>query len=165
MTFYQSMAIMRDVELGLVLEPVYWADVPEVRIEFNQTVLFNASLSKTVKFDWLLAAQDHNRLSVFFLNKNDSDTVGDLDKAVVVKEIALEGLTYPTFMHCSQYCPNYSQGYYEYAKQNNMAVESMIHSNYLGFNGEWFLEFTWPTFTWIYETETSGTGWIYEKNI
>ena len=159
------MAIMRDIELGLVLEPLFWADAPEVRIEFNQTVLFDTSLVKTEKFNWLLPAQDHNRLSVFFLNKNDSDTVGNLDKAVVVKEISLEELTYTTFMHRSQYRPEYSLGYYEYARHNNITVEPMINSNYLGFNGEWFLEFTWPTFTWIYETETSGTGWIYEKNI
>jgi hypothetical protein len=159
------MAIMRDVDLELVLEPVYWADVPDIRIEFNQTVLIDTSLCETVKFNWVLPAQDHNRLSVFFLNKQDGDTVGNLDKAVVVKEISLEGLVYPTFMHRSQYRPEYSLGYYQYAKQNNTVVEPVIHSNYLGFNGEWFLEFTWPTFTWIYETETNGTGWIYEKNI
>lgn len=156
---------MRDVALEIVLDPIYWNDAPDIRIEFNQTVLFKSNLLNTKKFNWMLPADDHNRLSVFFLNKTDSDTVDHLDKAVVVREILFEGLSYPTFMHRSQYRPEYSDGYYRYAKENNIVVEPVIHSNYLGFNGEWFLEFTWPTFTWIYETETNHQGWIYEKNI
>ena len=156
---------MRDVNLGVVLEPLYWDDVPDIRIEFNQTVLAGLKLTDVKKFNWTLPAQDRNRLGIFLLNKTDNDTVGDLDKAVIVKEISLEGLSYPTFMHRSLYRPEYSDGYYQYAKQNNIVVEPVIHSNYLGFNGEWFLEFTWPTFTWIYESETNHQGWIYEKNI
>ena len=165
MLFYQSLDIMRDVSLGFVLEPVYWDDPPEVRVEFNQAVLINSSFTKLKQFSWVLPAEDQNRLSIFFLNKKDQDTVGDLDKAVIIREIRLEGLAYPTFMHCSRYQPEYSPGYYQYAKENNLVVEPVIHSNYLGFNGEWFFEFTWPTFTWIYETETSRCGWVYEKNI
>jgi hypothetical protein len=165
MTFYQSLDIMRDVAIGLVLEPVYWDDPPDVRIEFNKTVLINNSFTTAQQFNWKLPAEDQNRLSVFFLNKKDQDTVDNLDKAVIIKEISLEGLSYPSFMHCSRYQPDYSTGYYQYAKENNIVVESVIHANYLGFNGEWFFEFTWPTFTWIYETETNGRGWIYEKNI
>ena len=156
---------MRDVTLGLTVDPLYWANTPQIRIEFNQEPLFEDSLIKIKKFSWQLPANDTNRLSVFFLNKQDSDTVDNLDKAVIIKEIELEGFRYPSFMHRSQYRPEYSAGYYYYAKENNITVEPVIHSNYLGFNGEWFLQFTWPTFTWIYETETNKLGWIYEKNI
>ena len=156
---------MRDVNIGLLIDPLYWADAPAIRIEFNQVPLFENKLVNIEKFSWQLPASDVNRLSVFFLNKKDTDTVDDLDKAVIIKGIELEGFKYPSFMHSSQYCPEYSAGYYQYAKENNITVESIIHSNYLGFNGEWFLEFTWPTFTWIYEIETKNLGWIYEKNI
>jgi hypothetical protein len=156
---------VRDVKIDLVLEPVYWEDLPEIRIEFNQQILISTPLVSLEKFSWLLPAKDLNRLSVFFLNKHDRDTVNGQDKAVVIKEIALEGLRYSSFMYASQYCPIYSEGYYRYAKKHNIQIEPIIHSNYLGFNGEWFLEFTWPTFTWIYELETSNLGWIYEKNI
>jgi len=157
--------MMRDVNLGLVVDPVYWADCPEIQIKFNQDILFSGMLKQPHTFNWLLPAQDLNRISVFMLNKQDTDTVGNQDKAVIVKKVKLEGLSYPTFLNSSRYRPDYSQGYYHYAKQNNIVVEPVIHSNYLGFNGEWFLEFTWPTFSWIYETETGGLGWIYEKNI
>jgi hypothetical protein len=159
------MVIVHDVKLELTIEPVYWADVPQIRIEFNQSLLIEIALTKLERFNWTLPADDVNRLSVFFLNKQDSDTVDKLDKAVIIKEIGIEGFKYPSFLHLSQYCPDYSAGYYNYAKENNLTVEPVIHSNYLGFNGEWFLKFTWPTFTWIYETETKNLGWIYEKNI
>jgi hypothetical protein len=156
---------MRDVKLELVIDPLYWADAPEIQIDFNQVPIVKTTLTKVERFNWIFAANEVNRLSVFFLNKTDNDTVGTLDKAIIIKEIGIEGFKYPSFLHRSQYCPNYSIGYYNYAKENNLTVEPIIHSNYLGFNGEWFLEFTWPTFTWIYETETKNLGWIYEKNI
>ena len=122
---------MRDVSLGLVLDPIYWRDTPAIRIEFNQTTLYESALNKIERFNWILPANDLNRLSVFFLNKCDGDTVDNLDKAVIIKEIAIEGFEYPSFMHCSQYLPEYSEGYYQYAKEHNLAVEPVIHSKYL----------------------------------
>jgi len=156
---------MRDVLLEIVIDPLYWADAPEIRIEFNRVVLFSGALSQIKKFEWQLPANDNNRFSVFFLNKKDSDTVENLDKAVIVKQLAIEGFKYNSFLHATRYQPIYSEGYYQYANKQGITVEPIIHSNYLGFNGEWYLEFTWPVFTWIYELETNGQGWIYEKNI
>ena len=156
---------VRDVKLDLRLEPIFWQDAPEIRIEFNSVVLFNRALTENTQFNWMLDASESNRLSIFFTNKVDADTQNGKDKAVVISSIGIEGFHYESFMHKTQYCPDYSDGYYNYAKENNITVEPVIHSNYLGFNGEWFLEFTWPTFTWIYNLETNGLGWIYEKNV
>jgi hypothetical protein len=156
---------MRDVKLALELEPKFWAEKPKVKIEFNQQVLFEDYLEETKKFNWTLPAKDINRLSVFFLNKNERDTVGNKDKALVIKSVGIEGFHYSSFMLQSKYCPTYTKGYYQYAKENNLSTDPIINSNYLGFNGEWYLEFTWPIYQWIFETETKGMGWIYEKNI
>jgi len=156
---------MRDVKLALELEPKFWAEAPKVKIEFNQHVLFEDHLGETKKFNWTLPATENNRLSVFLLNKTERDTVGDKDKAVIIKSIGIEGFHYSSFMLQSKYKPIYTNGYYQYAKQNKLSAEPIINSNYLGFNGEWYLEFTWPTYQWIFETETKGMGWIYEKNI
>jgi hypothetical protein len=157
--------MVRNVKISLELIPVFWQDLPSIRIEFNNTVLFEGVLEQVKKFDWLLDANDFNKLSVFLLNKTDADNQNGKDKAVIVNSIGIEDFYYESFMHATQYCPKYSVGYYNYAKNNNIKIEPIIHSNYLGFNGEWFLKFTWPTFTWIYELETNGKGWIYEKNI
>jgi hypothetical protein len=159
------MDMHRDVELGLTINPVYWDETPEICIKFNGVALDVRQLITERRYNWTLEAQDKNKLSVFFLNKKDSDTVDKLDKAVIIKELTIEGLTYKSFLNRSLYRPEYSEGYYTYAKENNIVVEPIIHSNYLGFNGEWYLEFTWPTFEWIYDVETSGLGWVYEKNI
>ena len=157
--------MQRDVQLALLLEPLYWQDFPEIRIEFNGKVLDTRQLVQSHHYNWVLPAEDTNKLSVFFLNKRDSDTVDKLDKAVIIKELSIEGLKYKSFLNCSLYRPEYSEGYFNYAKENNIVVEPVIHSNYMGFNGEWYLEFTWPTFEWIYDLETAGLGWVYEKNI
>ena len=156
---------MRDVKLALELEPKFWAEKPKVKIEFNQHVLFEDQLSETKKFNWTLPATENNRLSVFLLNKTERDTVGDKDKAMIIKSIGMEGFHYSSFMLQSKYKQIYTNGYYQYAKQNKLSAEPIINSNYLGFNGEWYLEFTWPIYQWIFETETKGMGWIYEKNI
>jgi hypothetical protein len=152
---------MRDVNLALELEPKFWAEKPRVKIEFNQQVLFEDQLSETKKFNWTLPATENNRLSVFLLNKTERDTVGDKDKAVIIKSIGIEGFYYSSFMLQSKYKPIYTNGYYQYAKENKLSAEPIINSNYLGFNGEWSLEFTWPIYRWIFETETKGMGWIY----
>jgi hypothetical protein len=156
---------MRDVKLALELEPKFWAEKPKIKIEFNQQVLFEDYLEEVKKFEWTLPAKENNRISVFFLNKTERDTVGDKDKAVIIKSIGIEGFYYSSFMLQSKYCPIYTNGYRQHAKENNLSVDPIINSNYLGFNGEWYLEFTWPVYQWIFETETKGMGWIYEKNI
>ncbi len=156
---------MRDVKLALELETKFWAEKPRVKIEFNQQVLFEDHLGETKKFNWTLPATENNKLSVFFLNKTERDTEGDKDKAVIIKSIGVEGFHYSSFMLQSKYKPIYTNGYYRYAKENNLSTDPIINSNYLGFNGEWYLEFTWPIYQWIFETETKGMGWIYEKNI
>lgn len=156
---------MREVKLELTLDSIFWKDLPEVRIEFNQETLFLGKIDKLSKFKWTLLCKDNNRISIFFLNKVDADTVDNLDKAVIIKEISIEGLTYDSFLHSSKYKPMYSTGYYDYAREKNIIVDPIIHSNYMGFNGEWYLEFTWPVFTWIYKTEAGDAVWIYEKNI
>jgi hypothetical protein len=159
------MGTMSDVILGLCLEPVYWDDLPKIKIQFNNQILFEGIVDQVTNFDWTLSTQENNRISIFFLNKKDSDTVENKDKAVIINSIDIEGFKFDSFMHKSLYRPNYSSGFYEYAKQHNLSCDPVIHSNYLGFNGEWWLDFTSPVFTWIYEAETQNLGWIYEKNI
>jgi hypothetical protein len=156
---------VRDVILDLVLTPVFWEEKPEILISFNDKELLTGALEKETTFNWKLPAEDSNRISVFFLNKKKNDTAGDRDKAVIIKSIGLEGLNYGSFLQKSQYRPEYSAGYLAMAREKNLPTDEIINSNYLGFNGEWWLEFTWPTFLWIFQTETQNQGWIYEKNI
>lgn len=156
---------MRDVKLSLEIEPKFWSEKPKIQIKFNDRPLFEGYLGEIKTFDWTLPAEEKNRLSIFFLNKTERDTMGEKDKAAIIKSIGIEGFRYSSFMLQSRYEPIYTKGYNRYAKENNLPTDPIINSNYLGFNGEWYLEFTWPVYQWIFETETKGLGWIYEKNI
>lgn len=156
----------RDVLLDIDIDPIFWEDPPKIRIGFNGQILAEQEISTSRTWSWRLPAQDDNRLSVWMLNKVDRDSTEDgRDKAVIIRSVGIEGLRYDSFLHATRYRPIYSQGYYDYAQRQGLEVSPVIHSNYLGFNGEWYLEFTWPTFEWIYNLETSGLGWVYEKNI
>jgi len=108
---------MRDVKLALELEPKFWAEKPKIKIEFNQQVLFEDYLEEVKKFEWTLPAKENNRISVFFLNKTERDTVGDKDKAVIIKSIGIEGFHYSSFMLQSKYCPTYTKGYRQYVME------------------------------------------------
>ena len=157
--------VVRDVKLALEVLPIFWQDTPHIRIEFNSKTLFDDRLDTEKTFEWTLPAQESNRFSVFMLNKSDADCQEGKDKAIIIKRVGLENFFYDSFLLASRYRPEYSAGYYDYARTHGITVEPEIQSNYLGFNGEWFLEFSWPTFTWIYLLETNNQGWIYEKNV
>lgn len=153
----------KDVKLGLDLEPVWWDKKPEILICFNDVELFSGLVFQPVSLDWLLPAQDSNRFTVELRNKQDTDTCNNLDMAVKILKLRIENFALDSFMCLAEYRPVYSEGYYRYAKDNNLTVEPVIKSNYLGFNGQWSIEFIWPTFTWIHQIEH--LGWIHEKNL
>lgn len=154
---------MRDVKLGVTLSPVYWNELPEYRIEFNGNTLESGFLKETAMFSWTLPAEDKNILRVHFLNKKENDTQDGKDKALVVDQINIEGFTFYSFLYAGKYTPQYSEGYYQYAKEHNLTVEPIVRQTYLGFNGAWELEIDWPVFTWIHQTEN--LGWLYDINI
>ena len=151
--------------LDLVVKPVFWQDPPMIKILFNQVVLHHDVCTGDTKFSWTQPALDHNRLSVFLLNKRESDNRNGQDKAIIIQRVGIEKFFYDSFMQQARYRPDYSAGYYQYAMERGIKVEPVVQSNYLGFNGEWWLEWSWPTFAWIYNVETNNQGWIYEKNI
>lgn len=158
--------MVRDVIVDLGLEPVFWQDPPEIKITFNGRDIWAGALDLPGHWQWTLPAEDRNRLSVWFLNKQENDTQGDLDKAIKVSKLGLENMFFDNILYQSRYRPMYSRGYINYAKSRGLSADDVVYnSTYLGFNGEWYLDFPWPTFTWIYEIETNGQGWIYEKNI
>lgn len=154
---------MQEIKLGVVLTPVYWAELPEYCIKFNNVTLNQGFLDKTTEFNWVLPASNTNTLSITFLNKKDNDTQENKDKAIVIERIIVEDFSLNSFLYAGDYYPNYPKGYYDYAKEHNLSTEPVVKQTYLGFNGEWKLQISWPTFTWIHQTEN--LGWLYGVNI
>jgi hypothetical protein len=153
----------KNVKIGVTLQPIWWSKKPMVVICLNHTELFSGVLGQSVALDWTLPALDLNRFTVRLCNKEDSDNHDNKDMAIKILQLRIEGFAFDGFMHAAEYRPEYSQGYYEYASNHNLAVHPVIKSDYLGFNGVWSIEFSWPTFTWIHQTEN--LGWIHGKNL
>lgn len=157
--------MVRDVIVSVSLKPVYWNDPPESRITFNDQILWQGKLLDSMHQRWTLPAQDVNRFSVWFLNKTEQDTRDGLDKAIVIDRVGLEDLELDSFRHRARYRPQYTLGFLESRAAQGQVPEPVISADYLGFNGEWWIEWPWPTFSWIYGVETNDLGWVYEKNI
>jgi len=153
----------KNVKIGVALEPIWWSKKPELVICLNQMDLFAGMLGQPIDLDWTLPVQDMNRFAIRLCNKEDSDTQDNKDMAIKILQIRIEGFTFDSFQHIAEYRPEYSQGYHEYAIANNLTVDPVIKSNYLGFNGTWSIDFEWPTFTWIHQIEN--LGWIHGKNL
>jgi hypothetical protein len=156
-----------DTQINLTLTPVYWDNrYPEIRILWDNCILFSGTVQKeeTKSFTVSGDAGLHNFV-VEFVNKHDSDTVLEkqLDKAIVINQIEVEGMSFSSFMYQAGYYPNYPDAYKVTCAEQNIVLEPRISSTYLGWNGKWVLPISFPVFTWIHETEN--LGWIYERNI
>ena len=161
-----AILMMRKVPVCITVEPVYWDDPPIIRIGFNSEIYHEGELCEETTFQWEFPAEDSNTLVVEMLNKHEGDTQDGKDKALVIKTVGIEGMVLTSFLHASKYTPEYGLGFFDYVARNGIPVEEVCHGQtYLGFNGPWSLTFTWPTFLWIYQTETHSMGWIYEINI
>ena len=154
---------MKDIKLGITLSPVFWNELPEFSISFNDVVLEKGALNSPTKFNWTLLCADENTLTIEFLNKKDGDSIDGKDKAIIIDKIEIEGFELYSFLAAGKYMPEYPTGYYTYAKEHNLPVDPVLTQTYLSFNGKWQLQITWPVFSWIHQTEN--LGWLYEKNI
>lgn len=147
---------------SLTLEPKWWRDPPEVRVCIDNHILFQGQLvtESTFQFDRDMDSGTH-RLSVEFINKTDHDTQGDQDKAVIIKQIELHGISSPKFVWNGIYEPIYSQGWLdELIRQGRRPDKQLKYHDYLGWNGVWYLDFESPIFTWMHKVES--LGWIYD---
>jgi hypothetical protein len=155
-----------DTVIDLSLNPIFWDDCPEIEICWDQQVLFRGELDHAhIKTFRVVGSPGDHRLNVEFYNKRDGDTVIDqnLDKAVIINNVAFEGMFFDSFMHSARYWPQYPDSYRDTCRQQGIDLEPDIVSNYLGWNGVWTLPVRFPIYTWIHETEN--LGWIYEKNL
>jgi hypothetical protein len=141
------------------LTPRCSSTAPEIVVTFDGNIIYAGTLSCTTTFDVdqeLIAGE--YQLSVEFLNKLDidTDTVNNIDKAVIVDQITFNDIQSPNFVWAGEYCPKYPE---PWASQQQNLEPLLKSHNYLGWNGKWTLTFSVPIFTWIHQTEN--LGWIY----
>lgn len=155
-----------DTVIDISLKPIWWKDYPTVKVSWDSEVLFDGAIDHYhVKTFNPQGSPGTHYLGIEFYGKQDSDTVIDknLDKAIVIENISIEGMSYSSFMHSAKYYPTYPASYAETCRLQGTELPEYINGNYLGWNGKWVLELEFPIFTWIHKTEN--LGWIYEKTL
>lgn len=143
-----------DVEV--TLSPVNSSNPPEVTVSlFDQTVTLVVTEEVTILFT---AELDDctKKLVIGFYGKSNSDT-GENEKAVIIKEIRLNGILTEKAIELSNYTPVYPEPWL--SEQASPPKKVLAGVDYLGWNGTWEIEFSIPVFTWIHQVEH--LGWIH----
>lgn len=151
-----------NTKLELELEPVWYNEPPMILVKLNSYPLFDDYLKdcKVIQFDKNLI-EGHQRLSINFFNKKNVDTKGDLDKAIKINSLTFMGIKSKKFIWKGLYIPQYPEPWATEQKNLGNNLEPILsNQTYLGWNGEWALDFTVPIFSWIHHVEN--LGWIYK---
>lgn len=102
-----------------------------------------------------------HELNIDFLNKKNTDTIGQNDKALKIDKIILNGITSDKFVWEGVYEPIYPQPWANEQKILGKKLDKFIKpATYLGWNGRWKLIYSVPLFSWIHKIEN--LGWIYD---
>jgi hypothetical protein len=96
----------------------------------------------------------HHRFVLCFANKTNATP----DMAVEIVSVTVEDITVDRFKWAGVYYPDYPEPWA--SEQTAPLLSALPSSTYLGWNGQWELEFSVPVFRWIHTTEH--LGWIYD---
>lgn len=152
------------VTVDVHLKPISWNRHPTIKVSLNDQVK-DVTVDREMTVSFVAEAQqgDQFTLSVEHYGKvpDDHDVTNNLDTAVVVDRITLNGIDSRRFVWEGIYEPQYDPGYVEEYRRNGMELQRQVrHCNYLGWNGVWSMQFTAPVFTWIHNLEN--LGWVYD---
>jgi hypothetical protein len=142
------------VRIEVLLTPVMFDRTPTGRIGIDTLKDFVLDTPTWFTFN---CEGTHVQLTVEQYGKTIRDTRGDLDTAIIISEVKLNGITDPKFAWSGIYRPDYPD--YYLSQNPNLKTELSAH-NYLGWNGSWTLDLSLPIYTWIHKT--LDLGWIYD---
>lgn len=138
-----------------------WSDIkPLASLCINDTVVSDKFLLGETTFNIItdyLPAGVH-RLSINFQNKDylAFEKFGQ-DTMIHVTNVQFEDFDYD-FSIFSRYQPDYPAEWYQQQVDLKQTPEAEIHSNYLGWNGKWYLDFELPIYRWIHQK--NNYGWL-----
>lgn len=149
-------------KIDLRVDPIYHQDPPEIQVKIGPGWEWTGSIKTSTTFShaWQ-SSKDHATVSVEFLNKRDTDTVGLKDKAVVIKSVSFNNIGSDRLLWQGRYHPRYPEPWASQQRSAGQDLPEYISAHtYLGWNGIWILDFDIPVFTWIHQIED--LGWIYD---
>lgn len=150
------MATEYQVQLSLVLEPRINISWPEVTVSVPGQVRHTV-LGQKQHLDFDFTASE-GWLCIDFANKIYEQTTATADMAVIVSSVSFFGVTDPRFAWAGVYVPRYPEPWF--SQQNPTPPMAISPQTYLGWNGQWRLDFSMPVFTWMHRV--LNLGWLYD---
>lgn len=149
-------------KIDIGIDPIWHQDPPEIVVKIGPDWTWSGPLNKPTVFShaWE-SSKDRAKVSIEFLNKQDTDTVGNKDKAVIIKSVRLNDIGSDKILWQGRYHPRYPEPWATQQRSAGQDLPEYLSAHtYLGWNGIWSLEFDIPVFTWIHQIED--LGWIYD---
>lgn len=146
------------VAVSLEITPRWKSTPPLARITLDNELIWDACLEhvKSFEFDRHLQKGDH-ALAIEMYDKPELDG----DQALQISRLRLGGIHSQLFVWHGIYRPLYPEPWASEQKALGIDLRPELqNTDYLGWNGTWYLRFSCPIFTWIHQVEN--LGWIYD---
>ena len=149
-----------NTDIALTLCPVWHNDPPLINVYVDDQVQ-HIVLKDTQTFNFKICSLSKNiTVSVELLNKKDTDTIVEknLDKAIIIDSISINGIADSRFVWAGEYRPDYPEPWF--SQQQTVPPAVLKNHNYLGWNGTWVINIQVPAFLWMHQV--LGLGWVYD---
>ena len=143
-----SILIKLDLEFKII------STSPDICIKLDDTVIMQGpqSLPVNIKIIDQIYPGPH-RLTIDFFNKNYNECSHNADMAVIINRVQFQHIDYD-FKIYSDYYPDYPNHWIDQHPES----KEKIHANYLGWNGQWALDFETPIYALIHRR--LNLGWL-----
>lgn len=148
--------------IKLHITPVWHLEPPICMIRFSKDVFFKEEIkeSKVYSYEEYLAVGEYN-ITIEFLNKKNTDTIDGKNKAIKIDKIIFNDIDSEKYVWQGIYRPVYPEPWATQQKNLGNNLKPTVESaTYLGWNGQWTLNYSTPIFTWIHKLKNH--GWIYD---
>jgi hypothetical protein len=147
-----------DVRIVIRASMRYHSHRPEILLTLDDEILASGPQEKDLVLDIQrnLGIGPH-RLSLQFTNKSSPGSADLPDMAVIVESLRFQYLE-QEFNIYSQYRPDYPESWLQQQRAKQIETPEVIHSNYLGWNGTWWVDFEAPIYRWIHQK--LDLGWL-----
>ena len=146
--------------IELKLYSQYTKTVPIITLKFADKIIWQGEIDKTttLSFDTEKLLPGNYWLAIVFENKDDSEQLlYGKDMMVGVESLRVQNYDHE-FSIYSEYEPKYPEPWYTQQKQAGTTPLPVVHSNYIGWPGEWRIQIGLPVYRWIH-VKTS-QGWL-----
>jgi hypothetical protein len=151
---------MYTADIKLDLTGQFSRTVPLVKVNVNHTPIKILPVDGNITLQLQTPPQAAGKcvVSLTFLNKDYSEFEKyNKDMAVMINQVTVQDYHYDFSKH-SVYLPDYPEPWAQQQKDQGNVLLPEVHSNYMGWNGEWQLNLEMPVYRWIHKTVD--LGWL-----